>query len=151
MKMINDSLLRIINRLEGYPLDTCWLWTGYIQGGYGRAYWKGENIRVHRIVYAELVDTVPVGFELHHKCANKHCANPSHLEIMTKSDHSRISPALAIMASKNRSRTHCSKGHEWTKENTLWYTYKNKTGRRCRKCHVVQETKYRRRKKEKLL
>lgn len=151
MSRSDTKIHRIVSKLDGYPTSECWLWTGYKQAGYGRAYWQGANTRVHKIVYTELVAEIPSGYELHHKCSNKHCANPSHLEVLTKADHSRLSPALLIMATRNRARTHCSKGHAWTKENTLWYTYKNKTGRRCRKCHVIQVTKSRERKKEKLI
>jgi len=105
MEMINrDALIKksiadevIIKRfnsfLEEQP-DGCIVWTGYkTPKGYGsfNIYHNGA-VRAHRFAYALHygVDQLPAGTDktqkrrvVHHKCENKACVNPLHLESVT--------------------------------------------------------------------
>jgi hypothetical protein len=84
-------------------LGMCWTWVGKCnRKGYGIA--RGGN--AHVIAYRLLVGPVPVGRQLHHRCFNKRCVRPDHLETLTPIEHSA-----------RHLKTHCLRGHELTPEN----------------------------------
>ena len=77
-------LAKIDNRSDG-----CWPWrgarisaTGYGFVGHGR-----DRVVAHRWVYERLIGPIPEGADLHHRCENKICVNPDHLEPLTRSEH----------------------------------------------------------------
>lgn len=108
--------------------DGCWLWTGYVEGGYGR-YGHGAERLVHRLVYIELVGPIPEGLELDHTCRVRACCNPDHLEPVTHAENVRRGEGLAAQQAR---QTECKRGHPFTPENT--YTYRQGRSRRCRTC-----------------
>lgn len=67
----------------------CWQWTGSCgSGGYGHI--KVNDIwRTAHIVSWELATgkTKPVGSQLDHKCVNRLCVNPAHLEVVSPSEN----------------------------------------------------------------
>jgi hypothetical protein len=68
--------------------SSCWLWTaaaGY--GGYGTFQFDGKNGTAHRFAYVLFNGPIPKGMHVHHKCGNKLCVNPAHLELLTASEH----------------------------------------------------------------
>lgn len=121
--------------------DGCWEFTGYVMPqGYGQL---GRNIGAHRLAWEVAHGRpVPAGLVIDHLCHNSHptcednsdclhrrCVNPSHLEA--------VPSAVNIMRGKgfgpaNDSKTHCSRGHEFTSENT--YFRPDRYGRICRIC-----------------
>ena len=88
-----DCNLRKLHRLHRFwphlsrriavDLSTgCWVWTGDInRNGYGRRH--SRTPVVHREVYSLLVESIPDGLVLDHKCKNRACCNPAHLEPVT--------------------------------------------------------------------
>lgn len=108
----------------------CWIWTGPVRQGYG----KLSGQLVHRLVYEELICEIPAGLDLDHLCRVTRCANPWHLEPVTRVENNRRKWALY---------THCANGHEYTPENT----YVNPRGaRECRICVRARAIAYQRRK-----
>ena len=67
--------------------ETCWLWTGAkVQSGYGTINLGGRelgNAYAHRLAYEMLVGPIPDGKFLDHKCRNRLCVNPDHLQPAT--------------------------------------------------------------------
>lgn len=118
------------------PADGCWLWSGSTANGYGRAAMStGSNspnhhFAVHRWVYEFLVGPIPDGLDLDHLCRVRNCANPDHLEPVTRSE--------------NLFRAHddaCAKGHTRTIENT--YVNPRTGTRSCRTClHAWRRERY---------
>jgi len=111
--------------------DECWEWAGpRDKAGYSRH----SHFQVHRIVYEEMVGPIPPGMTVDHICWNRPCVNPAHLQLLTHSENAR--------RQRSAFKTHCSKGHEYTEENT--YTRPGGSGgaRDCRACIRARVRKY---------
>lgn len=69
----------------------CWLWTqGKDYYKYGRVCFGKEVLRVHVVSYIYHSGMiVPDGICVLHKCDVRHCLNPDHLFLGTKSDNAR--------------------------------------------------------------
>lgn len=68
--------------------ETCWLWTGYsTKNGYGSFNMNGQTQLSHRVSWKLSGNTIPDGHVLRHKCRNRHCCNPEHLETGTVAEN----------------------------------------------------------------
>lgn len=130
-------------------VDGCWLYTGALAAdGYARVKDTSTDraLLVHRVVYDELVGTVPDGLVLDHLCRVRNCVNPQHLEPVTDAENIRRGVRARL-----GERTHCAEGHEFTPENTVPQRRKTKSGvtltpvcRTCRNAYYRAKTKERR-------
>ncbi|AHK11900.1 HNH endonuclease [Vibrio phage CHOED] len=58
------------------------------QDGYFRKMTKeGKAVMWHRKVYEDTYGPIPEGFEVDHKCRNRHCINPEHLQLLSIAKH----------------------------------------------------------------
>jgi hypothetical protein len=73
---------RIYPRLE--QKGDCWIWTGARRNGYGAVGIGKKVAYVHRWVYEDMVGEIPDGLVLDHLCVERACANPSHVEPVTR-------------------------------------------------------------------
>lgn len=109
----------------------CWEWAGcYGAAGYGQVSINGKHASTHRVAYEHFTgQSIPDGMCIDHICRNPPCVNPNHLRVVTRQqntiENSVSEPAI------NAAKTHCSRGHEFTPENT----YVDPRGKRnCRVC-----------------
>ena len=63
----------------------CWTWLGHHnQDGYSVSWIKDgprrRMVRVHRLLYEQYRGEIPAGLPLDHKCDNRWCINPFHVE-----------------------------------------------------------------------
>lgn len=135
---IKDRFWTKVKKMDG----GCWLWTGAISNGYGeiRRSGKRKKVLAHRWAYESLVGPVPNGLCLDHLCRVRNCVNPSHLEAVTLGENTLRGVGLSAI---NRNKTHCSKGHPFSKDNTRMY----KSDRVCIACQKINHLKYRTRKR----
>ena len=118
--------------------DACWNWNACkTANGYGQIRWNNKNHLAHRVMYMELIGTIPDGLVLDHKCFNRGCCNPKHLEPVT----SKVNSERGYFAQK----THCPQEHEYTPENT--YTCK-KGKRSCIICKRASKRRFEERKRQ---
>lgn len=128
MKIVRDS-------------DTgCWEWRGARRLGYGLFRAAGVQVQAHRWSYERFVGPIPNGFHVDHLCRNKRCVNPDHLEAVTPRENTVRGVGPTAL---NAAKTHCSRGHEFTRENT----YIHRGGRHCRACRRLATQRYDSRKK----
>lgn len=92
MKLIT----RIINRTWTCPDKGCWVWQGSTSGteskgvggrGYGRISISGVTMAVHRVIYTCFEGIIPHRHDIDHKCKNRLCCNPDHLELVTHKEN----------------------------------------------------------------
>ena len=80
---------RFHNRVKEYP-SGCQEWIGNkLKSGYGRMQYEGKRLLAHRLSYMLQVGSINPGMEVHHKCSNKSCVKPSHLEQVTPKENTR--------------------------------------------------------------
>jgi len=119
------------------PQSECLVWTGLLDAkGYGR--FRGPDntkVFVHRFAYMRKHSPIPEGLVIDHKCRNRACCNPDHLEPVTNEENIR----RGEVGAPNRRKTHCPLGHEYTPENT--YTC-SKGKRQCSICKRLNGRKY---------
>ncbi|BBA98295.1 hypothetical protein RVR_10508 [Actinacidiphila reveromycinica] len=111
---------------------SCWEWTARrSEDGYGRYTFTSEgqkkDVGAHRLAYVLSIGPIGDGLTLDHRCRNRGCVNPDHLEPVTR----RVNVLRGdTFASRQAAQTHCASGHEFTPENT--YVWNNH--RYCRTC-----------------
>lgn len=89
----------------------CWEWQGAkTSDGYGHISVAGKLKRTHRMAYEILVGAIPGGLVLDHLCRNRACANPDHLEVVSRGENTRRGLAAAAL----RNDDTCRNGlHPW--------------------------------------
>ena len=127
------------------PTTPCDEWEGsfFQSTGYGRIWVGGKDLHTHRIVMMQEVGHLERWELVCHRCDNSKCVRLDHLFIGTPKDN------MHDMVAKGRHhgqlKTHCPKGHEYTKENT--YIDKRKQ-RLCRTCTLRRCSEYRAKKRQ---
>jgi hypothetical protein len=71
----------------------CWVWTGAISSkGYGSCWHNGSARQAHLVVWEMLFGRLRGRKrELDHRCRNRPCSNPAHLEPVTRGENNRRS------------------------------------------------------------
>jgi hypothetical protein len=77
-----------------YNGTQCWEWTGLTDGGklyppgHGVLSYNGKRIEAYRFLWIQFLGrNAPKRMQLHHRCHNKLCVNPEHLELLTPKEH----------------------------------------------------------------
>jgi len=88
--------------------DECWPWHKAIAGsGYGSFSLNGQSLSSHRIAYRLANGAWPdAGLLIRHKCDNRACCNPQHLETGNHAENARD------MVERGRARNGPSKGEK---------------------------------------
>jgi DNA-directed RNA polymerase specialized sigma subunit len=83
--MDEPTLARFMAKVN--KTETCWLWTGALDGRYSLLSIDGIVYKGHRLSYLHHHGKIQEGLVVRHKCLNKHCVNPNHLETGTKQEN----------------------------------------------------------------
>lgn len=135
---------RFIEKID--TSGSCWLWKSALHhSGYGLFGMDGRMQTASRVAYKLLVGPIPPDMCVLHACDNPRCVKPSHLFLGTQLENMRD------MTTKGRNhetkKTHCPRGHAYTKLNT--YLSPSKKGRTCRECGRIAQRAYQAKKKSK--
>jgi len=114
---------RFWSKVSGRGSEGCWEWQAGRTDGYGMVHHEGRMTRAHRFVLSVCEGLDIGGLHVHHRCANKLCVNPEHLEAMSASEHARLEHPRSAA---------CMRGHAWTEENTRIDRASGE--RKCRAC-----------------
>lgn len=118
----------------------CWMWGGNVQNaGYAQMSTYKKTYLAHRWSYEFFRGGLDPTLTLDHKCRNKLCVNPFHLEQVTRVVNIQRAPISGV-AKKAADKTHCQKGHDYAIHGVV---YKNgftitgivKFARRCTVCN----------------
>ena len=99
----DQILLRIEARCTitdtGFVLDhkpsPCHLWSGPNSGtgrggGYGRMSLDGQTVAVHLVVFTHYYGYIPGKKQIDHKCNQRLCCNPAHLQLTSHLKNQRL-------------------------------------------------------------
>lgn len=131
--------------------DSCWLWNaGKNYKDYGNFSVTIENktktYRAHRFIYEYINGPIAEGMLVCHSCDTPRCVNPDHLWLGSVSDNAMdcVNKKRHGMAKK----THCPRGHEYTKDNTYFRANRARPSRECRQCRRIKNQEYYREKRK---
>lgn len=127
---------RFWSKVDKNGPNGCWLWIGKInKGGYGFITLNKKTVLAHRASYEFLKEEIPKCLVIDHLCKVRNCINPDHLEAVTLVENTMRGDCPWAL---NARKTHCSNGHEFTKENTKSDSRGN---RRCKQCDKEEGSK----------
>lgn len=114
-------------RVEKTP--DCWIWKGARQGSedcYGAIRISGHLVSAHAFSYSTFVKYLKKGYgehnQIHHICRNTLCVRPSHLELISRSQHK---------TEHYQPKTHCNRGHFLSEDNYWTNSYGYRVCKTC--------------------
>ena len=72
-------------------IDGCWEWHGGLSlNGYPMCQINKQKMMVHRLIFTLFKGQIDKGMEIDHKCCNRRCVNPSHLQQVSRVENVRL-------------------------------------------------------------
>lgn len=135
-KMSPEAIAKFWAKVDksGGP-DACWPWLGRCnRDGYGHAYVTGHraDVRAHRVACALVGMEQPEGLEADHRCNNRPCCNPAHIQFVTPAENKARSTAPHRL---NARKTECNRGHPLSGKNLAIVKVPGGSTRVCITCY----------------
>jgi len=124
-----------MDKVSPEPMSGCWLWSGAAGGGdkklgkYGRMLGTNGPTFAHRVSHELFIGPIPSGFDVDHKCRNRMCVNPTHLEAVSRLENLKRGQTLVAA---NLGRSTCVHGHAFDR-------VRISRGRPCRDCSTCNK------------
>ena len=84
--------------------EACWIWERSKLRGYGKHHTRGRTYIAHRFAWMLEHGEIPPGKDIHHKCANKSCVNPAHLEAISHKANMKEAARRGVWAGTRNGR-----------------------------------------------
>jgi hypothetical protein len=99
----------------GQSPDDCWNWMGTINKntGYGKKTVNGKAELAHRWVYQQFLGPIPEGMVINHKCSNRRCVNPHHLEVTDQAGNCRHGAGSKLTEDQVREIKRAKQSKKW--------------------------------------
>jgi hypothetical protein len=139
--MNDDTKIRFYSNIEIDSNTNCWNWASGLWNGYGSFYFQNKRYKAHRFSFL-----IAQGFEpnvCRHKCDNRKCVNPDHLENGTYKDNTRDMMQRGRWRNQHIDKTHCINGHELSEENIS----RSGNKRTCRMCSKTRQHTFKQKKR----
>lgn len=96
-------------------IHQCWDWLSYIDpDGYSRFQIKNVSYGAHRLSWKEFFGEIPKDMVIDHKCRNRSCVNPYHMQLVTRGENVLLGIGMSAI---NKAKTHCLKNHPFDSKN----------------------------------
>lgn len=101
--IVETFAMRLHRHIVHRGENECWPWIGAkTHDGYGQIAKDGAPIGAHRAAYEQANGPIAAGLLVRHKCNNKQCCNPAHLEVGTHADNAQDSVEAGISKRQGR-------------------------------------------------
>jgi hypothetical protein len=128
---------RYWEKVEKRGPDECWPWLGacdtvgygVIWGGLGSPF-KAKLPKAHRVGLHFAGKVIPEGMVADHKCGNRWCQNPAHMEPETQRDNCTILAHRKSPFVLNAAKVTCKHGHPFEGDNLARFLVRSKNGKR---------------------
>lgn len=118
--------------------DGCWESTYTpLRNGYCHISIGGEFVLIHRFIYEYYNGGIDQTLTVNHKCENRKCCNPIHLEQITSGENLHYS--WDKHGHPQTKKTHCPQGHEYAGDNLYVDTRGFRECRTCRRLRWQKE------------
>lgn len=127
--------IRFLKKFKIGCEDSCWPWKSCIgDTGYGILFINGKKRSASRLSYQFFYGDFDQKMWVLHKCDNRMCVNPYHLEL--GDNKSNMAQCVARGRHGQLKKKRCLRGHLFSKKNTKVYVHTLHGGkfRNCIKC-----------------
>lgn len=118
------------------PNTGCLLWTGGAdKNGYGKMYFNRRHRRVHTVIFELSNGPIPAGNLIQHTCDTPACCKLEHLRLGTPLTNMQDKVQKGRLKNQHMNKPLCKRGHEFSTENTYYWTRSGRPRRQCKICH----------------
>ena len=136
VKENSELRVRFMSKVTRSSDVACWEWNAAKnEQGYGAFNIEGKTWLAHRVAYFIFRGETPKDLTIDHKCVNRWCVNPFHMQLVSLEENRRLAKER-----RDSIITHCPNGHELVEGNLVKHMAKQGL-RKCLICFRAYDRK----------